>query len=212
MPPMPPPWKNLRVAMTSWFILGGGGHARVILDALRQKAVPIAGFYDDDPDRNRLDELHRLGTIAESSGKNGSFIIGIGTNTIRQRIAAAHAHAYAIVQHPRSIVAPGVPLGAGTVVMAGAVINTGTTIGLHSIINTASSVDHDCRLGDYVHVGPGATLCGGVTIGSGTLIGAGAIIIPGITIGAGATVGAGAVVIRDVPAGATVVGNPARAI
>jgi maltose O-acetyltransferase len=51
-----------------------------------------------------------------------------------------------------------------------------------------------------------------VEIGEDVWIGGGAIILPGMRIGAGAIVGAGSVVTRDVAAGATVVGNPARAI
>ncbi|MBI2610956.1 N-acetyltransferase [Candidatus Kaiserbacteria bacterium] len=43
-------------------------------------------------------------------------------------------------------------------------------------------------------------------------IGSNATILPGITIGEGALVGAGAVVTKDVPDGATVLGNPARAL
>ncbi len=50
-----------------------------------------------------------------------------------------------------------------------------------------------------------------VKIGTDVWIGGGAIVLPGVTIGDEAIVGAGAVVTRDVPAGATVVGNPARA-
>ncbi len=51
-----------------------------------------------------------------------------------------------------------------------------------------------------------------VTVKKGATIGSNATILGGITIGAGAMVGAGAVVTKDVPAGATVTGNPARAM
>lgn len=198
--------------MSKWYILGGGGHASVILDALRQQDLIVEGFYDDDPSRDWLKDVPRLGSIAASSQQTGTFVIGIGNNTIRRRIAEQCLQEYRCVQHPKSIIASGVSLGAGTVVMAGAVINIGAVIGAHCIINTAASVDHDSRIADYVHIGPGATLCGGVRVGEGTLVGAGATLIPGVTIGASATIGAGAVVIRDVPAGATVVGNPAKEI
>ncbi|HEY0232918.1 MAG TPA: sugar O-acetyltransferase [Dokdonella sp.] len=50
-----------------------------------------------------------------------------------------------------------------------------------------------------------------IHIGSNVWIGGGAIILPGVTVGNDALIGAGSVVTRDVPAGATVIGNPARA-
>lgn len=46
----------------------------------------------------------------------------------------------------------------------------------------------------------------------GASIGSGAVIMCNVTIGEKALVGAGAVVTKDVPPGATVVGNPARAM
>jgi maltose O-acetyltransferase len=51
-----------------------------------------------------------------------------------------------------------------------------------------------------------------VHIGSNVWLGGGAIVLPGISIGDDAIIGAGSVVTRDVPSGATVAGNPARAI
>jgi sugar O-acyltransferase (sialic acid O-acetyltransferase NeuD family) len=103
-------------------------------------------------------------------------------------------------------------VGEGTVVFHNSVIQAGSVIGKHCIINTAASIDHDCKLEDFVHISPNATLSGNVKVGEGSHIGAGATIIQGITIGKWCTVGAGAVVIKDVPDYATVVGVPARVI
>jgi acetyltransferase-like isoleucine patch superfamily enzyme len=71
-------------------------------------------------------------------------------------------------------------------------------------------VDHECSLGAGVHVAPGATLCGCVTVEEDAMIGAGATVLPRLRIGRGAVVGAGAVVIHDVPGGAVVTGVPAK--
>jgi UDP-perosamine 4-acetyltransferase len=73
-------------------------------------------------------------------------------------------------------------------------------------------VEHDCRIGDHVHISPGVLLGGAVTVRDYAHIGIGAIILPGIEIGEGAMVGAGAVVRESVPVGVTVVGIPARSL
>lgn len=59
---------------------------------------------------------------------------------------------------------------------------------------------------------PNAALAGDVKVGEGTHIGIGAQVIQGITIGKWCTIGAGAVIIKDVPDGVTVVGNPGREV
>lgn len=91
--------------------------------------------------------------------------------------------------------------------MQGSVIQSCATVGKHVIINTAASVNHDCRIADYVHISPHATLCGNVEIGEGSWIGAGAILLPGVQVGEWSMVGAGSVVTRDMPAYVMAVGN-----
>jgi len=80
------------------------------------------------------------------------------------------------------------------------------------IINHKASVDHECRIGAGVHIAPGATLCGLVSVGDRAFIGTNATIPPRRKIGRGAIVGSGAVVTKDIPDYAVAVGNPARVI
>jgi len=79
------------------------------------------------------------------------------------------------------------------------------------IINTRASIDHDCTIGNSVHIAPGSVLCGNVTVGEESFICAGATVIPNLVIGRNVTVGAGSTVIMDVPENLTVVGSPAKA-
>jgi acetyltransferase-like isoleucine patch superfamily enzyme len=79
------------------------------------------------------------------------------------------------------------------------------------ILNTKASVDHHCRVGNYVHIAV-AHLAGGAVAGEGAFLALGSTVLPGVVVGAWATVGAGAVVRENVRAGTTVVGIPAREI
>jgi acetyltransferase-like isoleucine patch superfamily enzyme len=71
-------------------------------------------------------------------------------------------------------------------------------------------VDHDCQLGDHVHIAPGAVLSGGVRIGAYSHVGTGASVRQDLCIGSEAIVGVGAAVIADVKDRSIVVGVPAR--
>lgn len=114
--------------------------------------------------------------------------------------------------HPTAFVAPDVVLGAGSQVLAQAGVCVEARLGRTCIVNTGATVDHECLLGDGVHVAPGAHLAGLVEVGAFAMVGMGAVVLPRRRIGEGAVVGAGAVVVEDVLPGQTVVGNPARPI
>ena len=112
--------------------------------------------------------------------------------------------------HPRAQVSPSAQVGFGGQILAGANVAARARLGRAVIINHLANVDHECELGDGVHLAPGATLCGCVQVEDHAFIGAGAVVLPRRRIGRGAVIGAGAVVTRDVPPGTTVRGNPAR--
>src|SRR5690606_20407341 len=85
-----------------------------------------------------------------------------------------------------------------------------TKIGRHSIVNTNAVVEHDCTIGDFVHLAPGTVLCGAVRVDSDTLIGAGTVVIPGKVVGRGVVIGAGSVVIKNIESYKKYAGNPAK--
>lgn len=194
-------------------MLGGGGHAKVVVAALRASGLTVGVVLDDDP---RLWGTQLLGVTVHGPisallehDADGA-VIAIGSNQGRAAVAERINANWITVVHPTAWIDPTVRLGPGTVVFAGAVIQPDTALGAHVIVNTCASIDHDSVLEDIVHVAPGVRLAGNVHVERGGFLGTGASIIPGRRVGAGATVGAGAAVIADVPPGATVVGVPAR--
>lgn len=193
-------------------VIGAGGHAKVVISALRSAGTEIVGCFDDDPallGRN-VCGAPVLGAISAASASGLPLIIAIGSNTARGRLARMlRGGDWITAVHSRALY-EGTPPGPGTFVALGAIVQADAKVGAHVILNTGSIVEHDCRIGDFVHIGPGATLGGGVVVEDGALVGLGAQLLPRVRVGAGAVIGAGATVVRDVPPGATHAGTPAR--
>jgi sugar O-acyltransferase (sialic acid O-acetyltransferase NeuD family) len=200
----------------SCVILGAGGHASVVLDAL-QLSCPelVIEVWDDDSSKAgaRLLDVAVKAPIGAASGLRRTCHVAIGDNTARGRLGEAVASAggslLAIV-HPAAQVSRHAVVEDGVFVAAQAVVAPQVRLGRGAIVNHAAVVDHDCQVGMWTHIAPGAILGGGVRIGEHCLIGSGAVILMGVSVGDGAIVGSGAVVLHDVPARETVVGVPAR--
>lgn len=202
-------------------ILGAGGHARVLVEALHDRRV-VGHLSRADGEGSAVQALGpRLGSdeaIAELAAAGHGFAIGIGfvnrsgAERRAELLDGLRDAELVTVVHPSAVVSSTADVGAGTFVGPGAVVGAGARLGRAVIVNSGAVVDHDGDIGDNVHIGPGASLSGGVRVGAGTLIGVGSTVREGIEIGEGVVVGAGAAVVRDLPGGATAVGVPATVV
>lgn len=193
-------------------IVGASGHGKVVADVAKHKYKDII-FLDNDQKIKMCAGYPVFGLDTMVKELKGDVFIAIGNAEIRRKLIEREVgRTFPVLIHPSAVVAEGVEIGNGSVVMAGAVINPDAKIGKGVIVNTSSSIDHDCVVGDYCHVSVGAHLCGTVHVGTGTWVGAGAIVSNNITICSDCMIGAGAVVVNDINEPGTYVGVPAHNI
>jgi sugar O-acyltransferase (sialic acid O-acetyltransferase NeuD family) len=197
---------------------GGKSQARIVAEMLRESGAGTVGvifdarvdclpFDSPAPFTNSVDALKKmLGGVTH-------YVVCIGAE-----------HGYARTQtsnclekmglkpltmvHKRSFVEPTATLGKACLVMPGAVIHKFATIG----VNTSATIDHECSIGNGVHIMGQAAIAGKVDIADYVTVGTHATILPYLTIGEGAFIGAGAVVTKDIAPYSVVTGMPARHI
>lgn len=204
-------------------IWGAGGHAKVLREFIKDLGYELVAVFD-----NNKSIINPFNDIPLYFGEQGarSWRQGQGDEQIRCLVAIGGTSGRVrreiqffletigieptVAIHPTAFVARNAVLEKGSQVLAHATVGTDVEMGEACIINTAASVDHESVLGDGVHVAPGATLAGCVTVGSYSTIGVGAVVLPRVVIGSNTIIGAGAVVTRDVPDHKVAYGNPAR--
>lgn len=193
-------------------IIGASGHGKVIADIALKSGYEIMGVLDDNDLVKELCGFPVLGTTEKINDYKDTceFIIAIGNNTVREKIAETYDVNWATLIHPMAVIGMESRIGAGTVVMANAVINSCAKIGKHCVINTGAVIEHDNVLEDYVHISPNTALAGTVTVGEKTHIGVGACVKNNLHIAGNVVVGAGAAVVKDITEEGVYVGIPAR--
>jgi acetyltransferase EpsM len=205
-------------------VLGGGEHARVLIEAARSRPEEwsVVGVVDPSPSAMAMTDLGvaYLGDDAAFDAASPSdvdeppwLVIGVGGVDPGPRRTLAERYGrstWATVAHAASWVSPTAVVEPGAMIFAGCTVNAGARVGRHAIVNSGAVVEHDVTLGPFAHVAPGAVIGGGASIGAGAFVGLGARVRDHVTIGDDAIVGMGAVVVADVPPCATVVGVPAR--
>lgn len=203
-------------------IIGAGGHAKVLIDALRSSGASFAGCLDINPKLwgQEIEGVKVLGgqeLIRDFKPGSVELINGVGAirSDIRVRQRVYHelksaGHSFGVIQAATSVVSASARVGEGTQILTQAVVHPQAVVGENTVVNTAAIVEHDCVVGAHSFICPRAILCGGVTLEEGCFIGSGAILLPLVKLGAGAVIGAGTVVHKNVAAGTVVLGAAAR--
>ena len=192
-------------------VYGGGGHGKSLIELIRAaEEYRVVGLVDDGlPPGSEILGVPVLGgaEILPRLRRDGlqlavNAVGGIGNLAPRLKVferLAQSGFTIPTVVHTTALIEASAELAAGVQVMPFGYVGSSSRIGFGCIINTRAVVSHDCELGEYVNLAPGAVLAGGVQVGARTLIGMNVTINLEVRIGSGARIGNGATVKSDVP-------------
>lgn len=157
-------------------LIGGGGHCKSVLDSLLElneyaeigivdkkenlgnsvMGVPVVGCDDDLPALFR--DGYRYAFVTVGSIGNPALRIKLFNlvSKIGYELPVIIDDSAKVSKHAK--IEQGVFIGKQTIVNAGAQIKKGT------IINSGAIVEHDCQIGDFSHIAPGAVLSGEVVV------------------------------------------------
>lgn len=201
----------------SVFIFGYSGHSFVVIESLLDAGYKIEGYFDFKPAENNPYCLEYLGFEREIDVKAivGDNLVfpSIGDNSIRKGLIAffevLQLNQFVAID-PSANVSRTAFVNESTYIGKNVIVNAQADIGKGVILNSGAIIEHECKISDYVHIAPGAVLCGNVSVGLKCLVGANAVIKQNINLGENIIIGAGSVVTSDVNETGTWVGNKLR--
>ncbi len=172
-------------------VVGGGGHARVVIDTLRQlqrsqEHLVVLGYLDDKPgpefkkngQKSGVFGVPHLGTLAQwIDYPHAKFHLAIGNNIVRQQFVdkVGHERLFTII-HPTAFVSEFAIICCGCLIGANAVVNCDASVGVASIVNSGAIVEHDAKIGNFVHLSYGSIVSGGGRVEDGVSLQPGAVV------------------------------------
>tara|TARA_B100000886_G_scaffold337072_1_gene297072 strand:+ start:395 stop:1042 length:648 start_codon:yes stop_codon:yes gene_type:complete len=203
---------------------GAGGCGRSLIPIAKEDYKNSIIIFVDDYNKskkiNGIQIINFKQLISLSLKNNVKVIVSIADNNARLKIVKKlkknKLNCAQLISN-KSTIMDYVKIGEGAVISPYVTLGSNVKIGKYFHANLYSYIEHDCEIGDFVTLAPGAKCNGNVKIEDNVFVGSGAIIINGnkkrkITIGKNAIIGAGTVIIKNVKANSKIVGNPGRYI
>ena len=202
------------------YIFGTGGFARELANLIHENGAYdiFGGFIDQDYAVNKLAGQQILRrpviSVAQFSDQHeAQLVIGVGEPHTKRRIVEElpTATTFATLVHHTALVGMDVRLGPGSVVCAGCILTTNVVVGAHAHFNLATTVGHDCVIGNCFTSAPAVNISGSCEIADEVYFGTSSAIRQGLRVAKKVTIGMGAMVVKDCPEpGGTYVGTPAK--
>ena len=208
--------------MRDLFIVGNGGHAKVVIDILEERGdYNILGIITENKgDEIGIGDYQILGNdnVLQELFNNGVKFAAIGIggykdNSLRKRIYEnLKKIGFQVISaiHPTASISRTVLMGEGNVVFSGAVINPYVRLGNNIVVATGSTIDHDSVIKDHSFISAGVTVGAETKIEEEALLALGSKVISGVTICKGALIGAGALITGNISEPGTYFGMPAK--
>ena len=200
-------------------LVGYSGHGYVVADIALASDMNLKYYTDKSKILKNPFDLSYLGFEGNLDykfwDKDCSYILGIGDNLIRRKTAdllISKEVTLLNVTHPSASISTKVQFGIGNFISRNVSVNALVKIGDICILNTGCIIEHECVIGNAVHIAPGAVLAGNVEIGNNTFVGANTVIKQGLKIGRNVIIGAGSVILKDIADNKKIVGNPGKEI
>jgi len=168
------------------YLLGAGGHAKVLCDTLSRLEYKISGYVDATPS-SWLDAQYisneQFNTMDISNHAIVIAFAGKTTQDLEKRLKLSQElkqrnAVLPVIIDPTAIISPSTKIMDGAQILVGSIVNAHTTVQSVAIINSKAVIEHDTQIGAGAHIAPNATVLGGSQIGACSIIGGGATIPP----------------------------------
>ena len=149
-------------------LLGYSGHAYVVADTILNNQNIIVGYYDVKEASVNPYQIIYLGEEKNIKPTDSyAYFPAVGSNELRKTMVEFledNNLQTAIIIHPTAKLSNKCSIQPASFISGNAVINAMSSIGKGCIINTGAIVEHECSIGDFSHIAPGAVLAGNVTV------------------------------------------------
>jgi sugar O-acyltransferase (sialic acid O-acetyltransferase NeuD family) len=209
-----------------YIVWGSSGHSKVVHSLIQLCGGEVIALFDNNPNASpsikdvplyigldgfkkwilNYEDLNNICGIAAIGGTHGRDRIEI------HKLFNSHGIRVETLIHPNASICTTATIGKGSQLLSQSLVAADSHLGESCIINHQASIDHECFVGNGVHLAPSSTLCGCVSLGDNVMIGAGAVVLPRVNIGENTIVGAGSVVTKDLPSNVVAIGSPAKVI